>query len=487
MAGPSLTELSSARRYLVLAICCMSLFIVGIDVTIVNVALPQIQRSLHASVSGLQWTVDAYTLVIACLLMLSGSLADRFGRRRVFQIGLAIFSLGSLLCGVAPGLGWLVAFRAMQAVGGSMLNPVAMSIIVNTFTDRRERARAVGLWGSVSGVSLALGPVLGGVLVSSAGWRSVFWINVPIGIAAIVLTQRFVPESKAPRAHRLDPAAQVLIVIMLAAITYGVIEGPNRGWGSATIIGLFILGAVAAALLVVTELRRREPLIDVRFFRSAPFAGASVIAVAAFGALGGFLFLNTLYLQDVRGYTPVRAGLLSIPMAVMIAVFAQVSGRLVGRRGPRIPFALAGPALVIAAVLLARLTAHTPVSYLVLAYVIFGIGSGLVAAPITSTAVAGMPTEQAGVAGAIASTGRQVGSSLGVAVTGAIVATTASASFVAASHAAWLVIAGCGLAVLVVGLVSTGPWAQRTAARNSERLVPLPQEGSDDRSAATAR
>jgi predicted MFS family arabinose efflux permease len=274
---------------------------------------------------------------------------------------------------------------------------------------------------------------------------------------------------------------------MLAAITYGVIEGPRRGWGSVTIVGLFILGAVAAALLVVAELRRREPLIDVRLFRGAPFAGASVIAVAAFGALGGFLFLNTLYLQDVRGYTPVRAGLLTIPMAVMIAVFAQVSGRLVGRRGPRIPFALAGPALVIAAVLLARLTTHTPVSYLVLAYVIFGIGSGLVAAPITSTAVAGMPTAQAGVAGAIASTGRQVGAALGVAVTGSIVATTASASFVAASHAAWLVIAGCGLAVLVVGLVSTGPWAQRTAARTSDRLVPLPQEGSNDRAATASR
>jgi EmrB/QacA subfamily drug resistance transporter len=487
MADPSVTELSSARRYLVLAICCLSLFIVGIDVTIVNVALPQIQRSLHASVSGLQWTVDAYTLVIACLLMLSGSLADRFGRRRVFQIGLAIFSLGSLLCGVAPGLGALVAFRALQAVGGSMLNPVAMSIIVNTFTDRGERARAVGIWGSVVGVSLALGPVLGGLLVSSTGWRSIFWINVPIGIAAIAATQRFVPESKAPHARRLDPAAQVLIVVMLAAITYGVIEGPRRGWGSATITGLFVLGAVAAALLIAAELRRREPLIDMRFFRSAPFAGASVIAVAAFGALGGFLFLNTLYLQDVRGYTPVRAGLLTIPMAVMIAIFASVSGRIVGRRGPRIPFALAGPALAIGALLLARLTAHTPVSYLVIAYVIFGIGCGLVTAPITSTAVSGMPKEQAGVAGAIASTGRQVGSSLGVAVTGSIVATTASASFVAASHAAWLVIAGCGLAVLVVGLVSTGSWAQRTAARNSERLVPLPQEGSDDRSAAAAR
>jgi EmrB/QacA subfamily drug resistance transporter len=482
-----LTDLSPARRYLVLAICCLSLFIAGIDVTIVNVALPEIERSFHASVSGLQWTVDAYTLVIACLLMLSGSLADRFGRRRVFQVGLAIFLLGSLLCSVAPALGWLVGFRALQAVGGSMLNPVAMSIIVNTFTDRRERARAVGVWGSVAGVSLALGPVLGGVLVSTAGWRSVFWINIPIGIAAIALTQRFVPESKAPLARRLDPAAQALIVVMLATVTYGVIEGPRRGWSSPTILGLFVVGAIAAALLIVVELRRREPLIDVRFFRSAPFAGASVIAVAAFAALGGFLFLNTLYLQDVRGYSAVRAGLLTIPMAVMIAIFAQVSGRIVGRRGPRIPFLLAGPALAAGALLLARLTPDTPVSYLVIAYVIFGAGSGLVAAPITSTAVSGMPNEQAGVAGAIASTGRQVGSSLGVAVTGSIVATTASAGFTSASPAAWAVVAGCGVAVLVVGLISTGPWAQRTAARNGDRLVQLAPEGSDDRSAAAVR
>jgi EmrB/QacA subfamily drug resistance transporter len=480
-------ELSFARRQLILAICCMSLFIVGLDNTIVNVALPSIQRSLHASVSGLQWTVDAYTLVIACLLMLSGSLADRFGRRRVFQIGLAIFSAGSLSCSLSHGLDFLVASRALQAVGGSMLNPVAMSIIVNTFTDRRERARAVGIWGSVVGVSLAVGPVLGGVLVSAAGWRSVFWINLPIGIAAIILTQRFVPESKAPHARRLDPAAQALIVVMLAALTYATIEGPRRGWVSPVILGLFILAAAATILLVVLELRRQEPLIDVRFFRSAPFSGASVIAVAAFAALAGFLFLNTLYLQDVRGYTALRAGLLTIPMAVMIAVFANVSGRLVGRRGPRLPFLAAGPALAIGALLLARLTAHTPVVYLVTAYVIFGIGSGLVTAPITNTAVSGMPKEQAGVAGAVASTSRQVGSALGVAVTGSIVASGASAGLTVASHAAWVVIAGCGIAVFAAGLVSTGPWALRTAARNTERIAQPAQESASDSSATVIR
>ena len=191
---------------MVLATCCLSVFIAGLDVTIVNVALPSIQGALHASVSGLQWTIDAYTLVIACLLMLSGSLADRFGRRRVFQIGLAVFSLGSLLCSLAPSLGWLIAFRGLQAVGGSMLNPVAMSIIANTFTGRAGRAKAIGLWGSVAGLSLASGPVLGGLLVSGIGWRSIFWINVPVGLIAIALTQRFVPESRAEHAPATGPS-----------------------------------------------------------------------------------------------------------------------------------------------------------------------------------------------------------------------------------------------------------------------------------------
>ncbi|HTQ80329.1 MAG TPA: MFS transporter, partial [Thermoanaerobaculia bacterium] len=186
------------HRNLVLAICCMSMLMVGLDVTILNVALPSIQRDFDASISGAQWTIDAYTLVIACLLMLSGSTGDRLGRRRTFQVGLLSFTVGSLLCSLAPGLGWLIAFRMLQAVGGSMLNPVAMSIVTNTFTDPRERAQAVGIWGAVFGISMALGPIVGGTLVSSVGWRSIFWINLPVGLAAIALTLRFIPESKAP-------------------------------------------------------------------------------------------------------------------------------------------------------------------------------------------------------------------------------------------------------------------------------------------------
>jgi EmrB/QacA subfamily drug resistance transporter len=464
-------EMTYRRRRLVLWICCMSLFIVGLDVTIVNIALPSIQHDFHASVSDLQWTIDVYSLVLACLLMLSGSMADRFGRRRVFQIGLVLFVLGSLLCSLAPGLGWLVAFRGLQAVGGSMLNPVALSIIANTFTDPKERGKAMGVWGSVFGLSLALGPVLGGLLVSGVGWRSIFWINVPIGVAVIVLTQLFVPESKAAKVRRVDPWGQALVVVVLGSLTYAIIEGPRRGWSSPLILGLFVVTAVGAAALATIELRRREPLMDVRFFRSAPFAGASLIAIFSFFVLGGFLFLNTLYLQDVRHYSALQSGLLTLPMAAMLFVFARISGSLVGSRGPRLPLVLAGVPLAVGAGLLTQLSLHTSIYFLIVAYLIIGVGCGLVNAPISATAVAGMPLDQAGVAGAIASTSRQVGSALGVAVTGSIVAGALGSAFVPSSHVAWAVIAGCGAVIIVLGFLSTGLWARGTAERNGARLT----------------
>ena len=458
------------RRSVVLATCCLSVFMAGLDVTIVNVALPSIQHELHASVSGLQWTIDAYTLVIACLLMLSGSLADRFGRRRVFQIGLGAFSLGSLLCSLAPSLGWLIAFRGLQAVGGSMLNPVAMSIIASTFTDDAGRAKAIGMWGSVAGLSLASGPVLGGVLVSGIGWRSIFWINIPVGLIAIALTGRFVPESRAEFPRRLDPSGQLMIIALLGCLTAGIIEGPRLGWGSVWIVALFAVAILAGMALVVLESRRREPMIDMRYFRSVPFSGAALIGVFALVTLGGFLFLNTLYLQDVRGYSALQAGLLTIPMAAMLAVFSIVSGRLVASRGPRPSLLVSGGLIAVGAILMIGLSAHTAMWYLIVAYLVYGAGAGLVSAPITNTALSGMPRDQAGVAGAIASTCRQIGAALGVAVTGAIIAGS-SAGFVHASRTAWTVVAGCGVMVVALGIVSTGRWALATAERNGARLA----------------
>jgi EmrB/QacA subfamily drug resistance transporter len=473
-------DLSRGRRYLVLAICCMSLFIVGIDVTIVNVALPSIQRELHAQVSGLQWIVDAYTIVVASFLMLSGSTGDRVGRRRIFQTGLALFTLGSLACSLAPALGWLVAFRMLQALGGSMLNPVAMSIITNTFTDPGERARAIGVWGAVFGISLALGPVAGGALVTSVGWRGIFWVNIPIGVAAIILTALFVPESRAPHPRRLDAFGQVLVIVLLASLTYGIIEGPDAGWGSARILGVFGLAVAALLCLIGYEPRRSEPLVDLRFFRSAPFSGATVMAVCAFAALGGFLFLNTLYLQDVRGYSALHAGLYMLPMAAMTVILAPLSGRIVAARGPRLPVVVAGIATAAGGVMLTRLTRDSSFGYLVASYVVFGTGGGMVNAPITNTAVSGMPRSRAGVAAGIASTSRQVGSALGVAVAGSAVLSAMHGplrlGFVGASHVGWWIIAGCGVAILVLGLLTTGRWARSTAERTAARLMPASSE-----------
>jgi EmrB/QacA subfamily drug resistance transporter len=482
-------EPSRARRRLILAICCMSLLIVGLDNTIVNVALPSIGRELNTGVSGLQWTVDAYTLVLASLLMLSGSMADRLGRRRVFETGLVLFTLGSLLCSAAPTLGWLIAFRMLQAVGGSMLNPVAISIIRNVFTDPRERAQAIGMWGAAVGLSLALGPVVGGALVQSAGWRSVFWINIPVGLAALVLTMRFVPESRAPRPRRIDPVGQVLVIVLLASLTYAIIEAPSAGWLSAQSIALFALSTAALVGLIVYESRRTEPLLELRFFRSVPFSSASAIAVCSFAALGGFLFLNTLYLQEVRHLSPFTAGLYTLPIAAMTLIFAPLSGRLVGRRGPRAGLLVGGIGIALGGGLLTGLTAHTPLDSLLPAYVIFGIGFGMVNPPITTTAVLGMPPAQAGVAAAVASTSRQVGQTLGVAIAGAIAATALGVvgpSFVASSHAAWWVVTGCGLAVLALGLLSTTGWANATARRIAEESAQLAHAEAPDAELARA-
>jgi EmrB/QacA subfamily drug resistance transporter len=467
-------QLPRARRLLILAICCMSLLIVGLDTTIVNIALPAIHSSFHSSLSGLQWTIDAYTLVLASLLMLAGSTADRLGRRRVFQTGLVVFSLGSLLCALAPNLELLVGARVLQAIGGSMLNPVAMSIIRNVFEDPRERAQAIGVWGGVVGLSMAMGPLVGGGLVDSVGWRSVFLVNVPVGVLALALTALFVPESRAARPRRLDPVGQVLVIVALASLTYAIIEGHTRGWTSAEILGPFGLSLVCFVSLVRYELSRDEPLLEVRFFASAPFSGASAIAICSFAGLGGFLFLNTLYLQNVRGLSPFHAGLYTLPMAGMTLIFGPLSGRLVARRGARPSLVVAGLALIAATVMLTRLSPTTSTGYLLISYFLFGFGFGLVNPPITNTAVSGMPPSQAGVAAAVASTSRQVGMTLGVAVVGAVAGASASGAlgkdFAAATHPGWWIIAGTGAGVLLLGALTTTRWAYGTAEATAERL-----------------
>jgi EmrB/QacA subfamily drug resistance transporter len=471
----AMSNRGQVRREVVLAICCMSILIVGLDVTILNVALPSIQKDFGASVSGAQWTIDAYTLVIACLLMLSGSTGDRLGRRRTFQLGLFSFTIGSLLCSIAPGLGWLIAFRAVQAVGGSMLNPVAMSIVTNVYTEPKERARAIGWWGGVAGISIAGGPLLGGALVQLFDWRAVFWVNIPVGIAAIILTQKFVPESKAPHPRRFDPVGQVLMILTLGLLVFGIIEAPNHGWGSSLILACFAGSLISAALLIFFESRHPEPLIDLRFFRSPPFSGAAIVSICAFVSLGGFLFLNTLFLQDVRNFSPLHAGVALLPAAGLMMVISPISGRLVGHRGPRPSLVIGGTAML-AAGLVAAVPAGEPSDLrLILSYALIGTGLGWVNAAITNTAVAGMPREQAGVAAAVASTTRQLGSALGVAIIGSVIAdhvtvVTAGPAFTTASRVSWAIIALCGLIAVSVGGLTTGAWGRRRAKANAARM-----------------
>ena len=461
--------LSRARRMTILGICATSLFVVGIDATAVNLALPSIRVGLGASLSELQWVIDSYVLVLASLLMLSGSVADRVGRRRVFQTGLLLFGLGSLLCSLSGTATMLIASRMLQAVGGSMLNPVAMSIITNTFRDPKERAEAIGIWGGTIGFSQAIGPLVGGALVDAVGWQAIFWINIPIVVTAAVLAAVFVPESKAPAPRRFDPVGQLLIATVLTTLTYGIIEGRAQGWGSPLVLGCFVAAAASVVTLALYEGRRHQPVLDPRFFRSVPFSGAVFSAILGFSAMTGFLFLNTLYLQTVRGFSPLHAGILTLPMAGMTVVFAPLSGRIVGRRGSRLPMTVAAAGITTCALILSRLQTDTSLWVLIAAYLSFGVGFGMLNAPITVAAVSGMPRAQAGVAAAVASTSRQVGSVLGVAIFGAVVfarlGPSLPATFAVASHVAWVIMAFCGLGILALGLVTTSSWAMDSRRR----------------------
>ena len=463
---------------LVLGICCISLLLVGMDVTIVNVALPAIQHDLHASLAGLQWIVDAYTLVVASLLMLSGSLSDRFGRRRVFQIGLVLFVSGSLLCSLARTIGELVAFRAVQGLGASMLNPVALSIIANAFTQPKDRARAVGVWGAVGGLSFALGPLLGGALTQTVGWRAIFWINVPIGLAAVALAIRFIPESKAARARRFDPVGQILVFTGLASATYAVIEGPQAGWTSFLITGLFAAAAVILGCFLFYEPRRKDPLVNLRFFRSVPFSSATILALCSFASFAGFLFLNALYLQQERGFSAFHTGLCTLPLAVTMTICSPLAGRLVGSHGTRPPLLISGAGFLLGTLLLTRLRIDTPLGLLLVAYAFFGTGLGMVNPAITNNAVAGMPLMQAGVAAAIASTGRQVGAAMGVAVAGTVVAASRArgSDFTRATHPIWWMMSGCGAVVLLLGWASNTPWAKASTERVAHLFKDLPPQ-----------
>ncbi|WP_076477007.1 DHA2 family efflux MFS transporter permease subunit [Williamsia sterculiae] len=466
--------LTPRRKTIILVTCCMSLLIVSMDATIVNVALPSIREELGASVSGLQWVIDVYTLVLASLLMISGAMADRYGRRRVFQIGLVVFAAGSLACSLAPTVGVLIAARALQAIGGSMLNPVAMSIITQVFTEQRERARAIGLWGAVVGISMAVGPIVGGVLIDSVGWRGVFWINLPICLVTCTLAAIFVPESKSPVMRTLDPVGQALAIVALASLVFGLIEGPGLGWSSASTIVIFAVAVVAGSVFVGWERSHPDPFIDLRFFRSVPFSSATVIAVAAFAGYGAFLFLMSIYLQEVRGLSAVMTGVMFLPLAAATLICSPLSGRLVGRYGTRPSLVVSGVTLIVCTTMMATLS-DLSVTTLLVAFALFGIGFGVVNAPITNAAVSGMPRHRAGAASAVASTSRQIGVSIGVALAGTITGVSTSSALprdlVTVMHPMWWTVCALSLLILTLGVASSTAWARRSSDGVARRLI----------------
>lgn len=448
--------LSVGRRWAILAICCLSLFLVGLDTTIVNVGLPAVGEGLDIGTRGLEWTVDAYTLVLAGLLITSGALADRIGRRRVFQIGLIVFGIASLGCALAPSSGVLIGFRVLQGAGGSMLSPVALAIVVNAITDPKERAQAIGVWAAVFGLSMAAGPVVGGALITSYGWRSMFWINLPVIVVVLLLTRAFVPESRSPQPRRLDLPGQLLLIVLIGSSVGVLIEGPHLGWGSTAVLAGGAAIVVAMLGFVRVERRRPEPLMDLAAFRHPLFTAAVLGAVAVFVALSAAMLLNTLYLQNARGMTALETGLATLPMAVGATLCAPISGYLVGRRGPRPPLAIAGAFLTAGGLCLTTLDDDTGTALLLVAYLLIGIGFGFANAPITTTAVSSLPPAQAGVAGGITSTARQFGAALGIAIAGSVVAGAPADALAHAARPGWLVVAGCGLVVLVLASASPG-------------------------------
>jgi EmrB/QacA subfamily drug resistance transporter len=469
-------------QLLTLGACCFGLFMVMLDNTVVNVALPSIQRELQATVPGLALVLDAYILVFASLLLTAGSLGDRFGRRRVFRTGLVVFTAASALCGLAPTLPALVAARALQAVGAAALLPGSLSILTAAFPDPRERVQAIGLWSGVSAMALAAGPVVGGLLTDWLGWRWVFYVNLPVGVAAVVVAGRVVAESRNPAAGRLDLPGLVLGSLGLGAVTLGLIESDQGGWGSPEILGLLAAGVVLLAAFGVTEARRSDPMVSPRFFRDGAFSAANAVVLLAGFALLGFVFFNTLYFQAVQGWSPLQAGLRSLPNTLTVVVCAPLAGRLASRYGYRVPVTAGLVVAAVALLALAGIEVGTPYSQLWWKLALFGAGLGLSISPATAAGVAAMPGTQAGVASAVIQTSRQVGGALGVAVLGAVAAAhdggatpdADPAAFLAGVHAAYLVAA----AALAAGAMASVLFLRPRRADPDAAGPPLPAEAA---------
>ncbi len=414
------------RRWAILAVLCLSLFVIVMDNTIVNVALPSLVRELGATTSQLQWIVDSYTLVFAGLLLSFGALGDRFGRKGALTTGMVIFGASSFAAAMATDASQLIAARAVMGVGAALIMPATLSILTNVFTVPKERAVAIALWSAIAGVAIALGPVTGGFLLDHFSWGSVFMVNVPLVIGAVIAGWAIVPTSRDPAAPRVDVVGALLSIVGLVGLVYSIIEAPRHGWASAATIGGFSASLAVLAIFVAYELRREEPMLDVRFFSNPRFTAASVSVTLVSFALFGFIFMATQYLQFVLGYSPLSAGLHTVPFAVAVMVMAPRSAKLAERFGTK--RVVAGGMLIFAVGLVVASTSTVTSGYgiVFVSILLMGSGMGLTIAPATESIMGSLPKEKAGVGSAVNDTTREVGGALGVAVIGSVLASVYS-------------------------------------------------------------
>ena len=410
------------RRWWTLGVLCVSLLVIGLDNTILNVALPTLVEDLHATASQQQWIVDAYTLVFASLLLTAGMLGDKFGRRGALTAGLAVFGLGSVFAAFSGSAGDLIGARAFMGIGGALIMPATLSILTNVFTDPAERAKAIGIWAGVSGLGIAIGPTTGGWLLEHFWWGSVFLINIPVVIGGLIAGRFLIPTSKDPSSPRLDPFGTLMSAAGLFAVLYAIIEGPSRGWSDTTVVAGFVLGLATLVAFVAWELRSDHPILDVRLFGNPRFSGASLAITLVFFALFGSIFFLTQYLQFVLGYGTLTAGLAISPVAIALMVAAPTAPILTRRFGYKTM--VAGGLLIVAAGLALLSTASVDSGYPLILVVIvtMGIGMGLAMTPATDSIMGSVPREKAGVGSAVNDTTREVGGALGVAVLGSLLA-----------------------------------------------------------------
>jgi EmrB/QacA subfamily drug resistance transporter len=412
------------KKWWTLAAVSVGLFMIMLDNTVVNVALPSIRRSLGMSLEGLEWVVAGYALTFAAFMLIGGKLADFFGRRLIFMVGLAVFTGASLVCGLAPNGGFLIGARVVQGLGGAMMNPATLSIITATFAPR-ERGKAIGIWAGVSAMALAIGPLVGGLLTEHVNWHWIFFVNVPVGIAGLFAIPIFIDESRDESAQqRLDVPGLVASAVGLFSLTYAFIEANNYGWTSARILGAFAIAVVGLISFVLLERHQRTPMLDLSLFRNRTFGGANAAMLFVGLAMFGTFFYVSLYMQNVLGYSPVQAGASFLPMTLLIILIAPRAGALTDKVGSR--WLVGGGMTLLAAMLFyfTQLGLHESFWALLPGFLLGGVGMGMTMTPTTAAAMSAVAVDKAGVGSAVLNSARQVGGSLGIAVMGSIVASS---------------------------------------------------------------